>query len=184
MKKAFTLVELMVVIAVIGILAAALLPNIGNVVDKAQAAKIISEYQSLSTASTAYKTDCGRWPKFWNTDGAIWTMLDNRRGYDQWNGPYIRRPSIRGGRIANQFGGQMMLEDVNNGFGDDWWCWQAPCAEWGVIHSYIPANVQVNVEIALDGRNEGAGNGEGKVKRFWGDWIWLVIDAGQQWDGW
>ena len=184
MKKGFTLIELMVVIAVIGILAAALLPTVANLTDRAQAAKILSESNAISTAAIAHKTDTGYWPKSQTTDGAILTMVDNRRGYSNWSGPYLRRPAQRAdGRVKNAFDGTMMFNDVNNGFGDDWWCWQAPCSEIGLYLEGIPIMVQIDVEKSLDGRDEGQ-NGNGRVKRYQGNWMMLVFDAGQQWDGW
>jgi prepilin-type N-terminal cleavage/methylation domain-containing protein len=53
-KKGFTIVELVIVIAVIAILAAILIPTFTNVVDKANAAKIQSE---LKSAYTQYVTE-------------------------------------------------------------------------------------------------------------------------------
>ena len=56
-KKGFTIVELVIVIAVIAILAAILIPTFANVVDKANAAKIQSELKSAYTQYVAEASD-------------------------------------------------------------------------------------------------------------------------------
>ena len=53
-KKGFTIVKLVIVIAVIAILAAILIPTFANVVDNANTAKIQSE---LKSAYTQYVTE-------------------------------------------------------------------------------------------------------------------------------
>ncbi|WPJ96316.1 prepilin-type N-terminal cleavage/methylation domain-containing protein [Coraliomargarita algicola] len=54
---AFTLIELLAVLAVIGILAAILIPAIGNVRERAQETKCSSNLRQLALASVAYASD-------------------------------------------------------------------------------------------------------------------------------
>ncbi len=61
-RAAFTLVELLTVIAIIGILAAMLLPVLIAVKKKAQAMKAKTEIAELVNAINAYDTDYGRFP--------------------------------------------------------------------------------------------------------------------------
>ena len=56
-KKGFTIVELVIVIAVIAILAAILIPTFTNVVNKAEASKIQSELKSAYTQYVAEASD-------------------------------------------------------------------------------------------------------------------------------
>jgi prepilin-type N-terminal cleavage/methylation domain-containing protein len=56
-KKAFTLMELMIVIAVIGILAASLFPSMGNYFERSKTAKIYSQIEELRTMSVVYYSD-------------------------------------------------------------------------------------------------------------------------------
>ena len=57
LKKGFTLMELMIVIAITGILAAALFPALTGYLGRARDTKKISEMRQLHTALLAYKTD-------------------------------------------------------------------------------------------------------------------------------
>ena len=52
-KKGFTIVELVIVIAVIAILAAVLIPTFSNVVDKANQSKALQEVKNAYTATLA-----------------------------------------------------------------------------------------------------------------------------------
>ena len=52
-RKGFTIVELVIVIAVIAILATVLVPTFGNVIDKAQASAALQEAKSVYTNYTA-----------------------------------------------------------------------------------------------------------------------------------
>ena len=58
----FTLIEIMVVVVIIGLLAAFILPNVfGNVI-KAQKAKVKGDIQAIETALTMYKLDNYKYP--------------------------------------------------------------------------------------------------------------------------
>jgi len=56
-KKGFTIVELVIVIAVIAILAAILIPTFANVVNKAEASKIQAELKSAYTQYVSEASD-------------------------------------------------------------------------------------------------------------------------------
>jgi len=53
MQKGFTLIELMIVVAIIGILAAVAIPQYQNYVAKSQVARVMGETGSLRTAINA-----------------------------------------------------------------------------------------------------------------------------------
>lgn len=62
MKKAFTLVEMLIVIVIIGILAAALIPRLTGVQSRARDVARTADIQQISTALTTYQLDNGYYP--------------------------------------------------------------------------------------------------------------------------
>src|ERR1017187_9235950 len=61
-KRAFTLIELLTVIAIIGVLIALLFPAIKSALGKAETTKAQQGVSGLATAFKAYYTEYGRWP--------------------------------------------------------------------------------------------------------------------------
>jgi len=68
-RKGFTLIELMIVIAIIIILAAIAIPNYLRMTGRAKIAAIQSDMKSIATALEAYNTDWVQYP------GATWANL-------------------------------------------------------------------------------------------------------------
>ena len=61
-RAAFTLIELLIVVAIIGILAAIAVPNFMNARMRAKLAQVQSNMKALGTATMAYSTDHGVFP--------------------------------------------------------------------------------------------------------------------------
>lgn len=61
-SRAFTLIELLIVIAIIGILMALLFPAVQSALDSAKKAQAKNDVVQIATAITAYETEYGRLP--------------------------------------------------------------------------------------------------------------------------
>ena len=100
MKSSFTLIELIVVIAIIGILAAIIAPNAFKAIEKAKISKVCGDLKSIKTAVGALYSDTGRWglpdnTKIDNPYGQWWVrisesqLVNNDENYAGWDGPYL-----------------------------------------------------------------------------------------------
>jgi len=61
-KKAFTLIELLIVIAILGILMSLLFPAVNSAIDSARKAQAKNDVTQIATAVVAYETEYGRLP--------------------------------------------------------------------------------------------------------------------------
>ncbi|MCG8415908.1 MAG: type II secretion system major pseudopilin GspG [Pseudomonadales bacterium] len=81
----FTLIEILVVMAIIGMLAIMVAPNIFNQQAGAQRDAALSQISSLEAALDAYRLDVGEYPD------SLEGLVENDSGRASWNGPYLRR---------------------------------------------------------------------------------------------
>jgi general secretion pathway protein G len=83
-QSGFTLIEILVVMAIIAMLAVMVAPNIFNQQAGAQRDAAISQISSLQAALDMYRLDIGGYP-----DG-LEGLVENDTGRASWNGPYLR----------------------------------------------------------------------------------------------
>jgi type IV pilus assembly protein PilA len=83
-KKGFTLIELMIVVAIVGILAAIAIPAYIDYTIKAKISEVSNAFDALATAASEYHASMG----FWSTQTpatlaglpgrrAVWAFVDN-----------------------------------------------------------------------------------------------------------
>lgn len=112
MKKSFTLVELIVVIAIIAILSAIIAPNAFKAIEKAKISRAIAEFKSMKTATLSFYSDTGSWP----LSAGGWVrveasgLMSNTNNWPGWDGPYLENNVS-----THPWGGIYWLEVFNLG---------------------------------------------------------------------
>jgi general secretion pathway protein G len=89
MSSAFTLVEMLLVMTIIGILAAVVVAKFGSAGKDARIKATRASIQGISTAVETYEIDCGVYPP--NLQALV-----HSTGEPNWKGPYVSAP---GGEI-------------------------------------------------------------------------------------
>ena len=80
----FTLIEILLVVVIIGILAAVAVPRLGGRVGQSQIAAARAGVGAIGTAIDLYETDNGKLPESLQN-------LVTKGSEPNWNGPYIRK---------------------------------------------------------------------------------------------
>ena len=92
-QSGFTLIEIMVVVFIIGLLAALVVPKVVGNTDKARVAKAKADIRAIEEAAGLYKLDYGRYPA--SLDVLTQTGRANPEGYlsrvpvDPWGNEYV-----------------------------------------------------------------------------------------------
>jgi general secretion pathway protein G len=90
--RGFTLIEIMVVVVIIGLLAAFIVPQITGKVEQARVAKAKTDVQALETALAMYKLDNFKYPA---ADVGLSALMTQPSGdaAKNWRGPYLKKLS-------------------------------------------------------------------------------------------
>ena len=90
-ERGFTLVEMLVVIAIIGLIMGLIGPRVLNYLSesKVKAAKI--QLQSFAGALDLFYLDAGRFP---STSEGLSALMQRTPGVAAWNGPYLKGNSL------------------------------------------------------------------------------------------
>ena len=164
-RKGFTLIEMMVVVAIVGVLAAALTPQISNFIYKAKVSATSSSLKNFKMALDMMINDLGVKPPLYggtdmNSDGMGLLRRSAVSGTYQslWNGPYAKAyPVTRTAPLLADASAFWYYYSWPGGSGT-WvdWCGTAN----GILLHTIFFNYQAkqDVENVIIGRTDPAGN--------------------------
>jgi general secretion pathway protein G len=84
----FTLLELLVVIVIIGLLAAYVGPKYFSQLGKSEVTVARAQIEAFDKALEAFRLDVGRYP---TTEEGLASLLVKPASADKWNGPYLKK---------------------------------------------------------------------------------------------
>jgi general secretion pathway protein G len=87
-ESGFTLIEMMVVMLIIGVLAALVAPSFIKQGQKAQWKAGVAQIELLGTALDTFRLDVGRYP---TTQEGLAALRQRPFGIDRWDGPYLKK---------------------------------------------------------------------------------------------
>ncbi len=95
----YTLVEIMIVVIILGLLAAIALPSIAKARQRSQINRAKADLRAIAGAVHLLVMDTARWPggivlpnsaETWDLSGGNAGIVTNNGTFSRWNGPYIR----------------------------------------------------------------------------------------------
>ncbi|EIP99893.1 prepilin-type N-terminal cleavage/methylation domain-containing protein [Opitutaceae bacterium TAV1] len=146
-KSAFTLIELLTVIAVIGILAAIMIPTVGAVRTSANKAKTKSQFSQWITAYELFRQEYGYYPNFATNRGNF--IINDNAGTLKFAGALTGKNLIGGNALdANLYGNEKRISFYSLSDGD------LTSSEADAILRDAFGNTQVGiiVDVTGDGR--------------------------------
>lgn len=144
-QRGFTLIELMIVIAIIGILAAIAIPAYQDYVIRAQVSEGLSLADGVKSAVWDFESNMGRWPL-----GVSANSSSGLAKPESISGNYVTNVNVDGGIIAVTFGGSkvnkalndkvLQLSPVTTPGSIPWVCRSSKGAGKEISNRYLPTN--------------------------------------------
>jgi len=169
-RSGFTLIEMLIILAIMAALAAVLLPTLTNQIQKSEVSRVTGDLTNLRTAAEAFLVDVHRYPGDIEDLGTPITATDTDADtvayppglVARWDGPYIDRVVADGDSLETGFGGQIQ---------DDLVKVEYPAAS-GIF--YLTVNVSGFAQSDFDRVDEGMDDADGAAA---GRLRWITPDT-------
>ncbi|HRX84399.1 MAG TPA: prepilin-type N-terminal cleavage/methylation domain-containing protein [Phycisphaerae bacterium] len=166
----FTLLEILIVVIVIGILAAIVIPQMSSASENAKVSKVLQIVDTLRTATQAYYADTSRLAiEYSNSTDPTERQLSIKQDTLNWKGPYLTHPLADGDnpyggivRVYNDFtsgpvhpvGFDLIGSGTDSAIGAGQW----------VMFTQIPEGIAREVDATIDRGVGGVWSNTGRVE--------------------
>ncbi|ENS6973225.1 prepilin-type N-terminal cleavage/methylation domain-containing protein [Neisseria gonorrhoeae] len=148
LQKGFTLIELMIVIAIVGILAAAALPAYQDYTARAQVSEAILLAEGQKSAVTEYYPNHGEWPKNNASAGVASTPSDIK-------GKYVQSVTVAKGVVTAQMKPSGVNKEIQGKKLSLWAKRQAGSVKWFCGQPVTRTGAKTGADdVAKDGKDK------------------------------
>ncbi len=89
--RAFSLMEMLIVVAIIGLIAALAVPRLGKLFGESQRKTTVAQVQILTQSVENFKINVGRYP---TKEEGLRVLLEKPDGAEGWEGPYLDKKTL------------------------------------------------------------------------------------------
>ncbi|HEZ6533531.1 TPA: pilin [Neisseria meningitidis] len=146
LQKGFTLIELMIVIAIVGILAAVALPAYQDYTARAQVSEAILLAEGQKSAVTEYYLNHGEWPKNNTSAGVASSATDIK-------GKYVKSVEVKNGVVTAEMKSSGVNKEIQGKKLSLWAKRQDGSVKWFCGQPVTRANA-TDADVTADGTNK------------------------------